>query len=160
MVFPSRIFVAGRRCSDVRAPATSTLFGYHIMKLWWPPPTSPYGTSGSATQGTQSSPLFCEIFSFNVIRLTLMSAPLVKWANMRACHSIIPLASLIFLSNFYIQMFGHPPFTVIQALNTMLCSLMTSHTTCGRFHFVKNQRCYPPFVPSSSMSTLNFVSPS
>ena len=148
LVSPLRIFVPGRRCSDVRAWATSILFGSRIIKLLLLPLESHSSTSGLAIQGHPFYPSYYSLLIFSVIRPMHMFALPVKWANTSGYLLVIPLPIVIFLFNFYTQMFGLHQFIAIQATNIMLCFLMIIHTICGPFLFGKNLKSCPPFAPS------------
>ena len=80
-----------------------------------------------------------------------MSSPLAKWANMCVCRSALPPHIPIFLSNFYIQMFGHLLSTVTLAINATLFFLMIIYTICGPFPFGRNLRYCPPLALLSPM---------
>ena len=151
LVSPLRIFVPGRRCSDVRAWATSILFGSRIIKLLLLPPESHSGTSGLAIQGHPFYPSYYSLLIFSVIRPMHMFALPVKWANTSGYLLVIPLPIVIFLFNFYIQMFGHLLSSVTLAINTTLFFLMIIHTICGPFPFGRNLRYCPPLALLSPM---------
>ena len=160
LVFPSRIFLLGRRCSDVRAAAISTLSVFLIIKLSRPPRRHPCGISDWDTLEIQSPLKFCKPFFFSVIKLMLTHALLAGWARMFVYLLLNLLHRHFSPFNLFIQMFGHHLFLVILVINMTLSFLMITRITYGQFHFAINLMFSLPLERLFLTFILNFAYPS